>query len=80
MIAPLITKLQNCTNSSELQSIYSEILSEYEKLNFPNPELKSKSKGLLTSTIDLYINEFDVNRENNKRFLDALHIMDSLQI
>ncbi len=78
MIAPLITKLQNCTNSSELPSIYSEILSEYEKLNFPNLEFKNKSKGLLTSTIDLYINEFDVNRENNKRLLDALRIMDML--
>ena len=78
MITPLITKLQNCTDSSKLQLIYTEILQEYEKLNFPNLEFKNKSKGLLTSTIDLYINEFDVNRENNKRLLDALRIMDML--
>lgn len=78
MIAPLITKLQNCEVSSELQSIYNEILQEYEKLNFPNSDFKNKSKGLLTSTIDLYINEFEGNKENNRKLLDALRIMDML--
>ena len=80
MIAPLITKLQNCTNSSELQSIYSEILSEYENINFPSTELKIISKKLVTEPIETFIHEFDSDslREKNIRQLENIKLLDNM--
>lgn len=80
MITPLITKLQNCTNSSELQSIYSEILSEYENINFPSEEFKVKIKNMLTESIETFIREFDseYHREANKNTLESLKLLTSL--
>lgn len=80
MIAPLITKLQNCTNSSELQSIYSEILSEYENISFPSAESKAMSKQLVTEPIETFINEFDSEylREQNKKLLESIKLFDSM--
>jgi DUF438 domain-containing protein len=80
MIAPLITKLQNCTDSSELQSIYSEILSEYENINFPSVESKIMSKQLVTEPVETFINEFDSEylREQNKKLLDSIKLFDSM--
>ena len=80
MIAPLITKLQNCTNSSELQSIYSEILAEYENINFPSAESKAMSKQLVIEPIEIFINEFDSEylREQNKKLLESIKLFDSM--
>ncbi|OOV25786.1 hypothetical protein BXU11_14020 [Flavobacterium sp. LM5] len=80
MITPLITKLQNCKDSSELQSIYSEILSEYDNINFPSAESKAMSKQLVTEPIEIFINEFDSEylREQNKKLLDSIKLFDSM--
>jgi hypothetical protein len=80
MIAPLITKLQNCTDSSELQSIYSEILSEYDNINFPSTESKAMSKLLVTEPVETFINEFDSEylREQNKKLLESIKLFDSM--
>ena len=80
MIAPLITKLQNCTDSSELQSIYSEILIEYENINFPSAESRAMSKQLVTEPIEIFINEFDSEylREQNKKLLDSIKLFDNM--
>ena len=74
MIAPLITKIQNCKDSSELQSIYTEILTEYDNINFPSAESKAMSKQLVTEPIEIFINEFDseYSREQNKKLLDSM--------
>lgn len=76
MITPLINKLQNCQDKFELASIYSEILVEYENLYFPTEEFKRMAKGVLTSSIDFFISEFDVNRKNNIQFLESLKLFD----
>jgi hypothetical protein len=80
MIAPLITKLQNCTDSSELQSIYSEILSEYDNINFPSTESKAMSKLLVTEPVETFINEFNSEylREQNKKLLESIKLFDSM--
>lgn len=80
MITPLVTKLQESTDKSELQSIYKDILSEYENLNFPNQDFKETSMYLLTDSIEMFIKEFDssILRENNKKHLEALKILDKL--
>jgi len=80
MIAPLITKLQNCTDSSELQSIYSEILSEYDNINFPSAESKAMSKLLVTEPVETFINEFNSEylREQNKKLLESIKLFDSM--
>ena len=80
MIAPLITKLQNCKDSSELQSIYQEILSEYENVNFPSADIKELSKKLVTEPIETFINEFDSEflREQNSRMLESIKLFDSM--
>ncbi|QNK78080.1 hypothetical protein H7F37_03070 [Winogradskyella sp. PAMC22761] len=80
MISPLIIKLQNCQDKSKLESIYKDILIEYENLNFPNQEFKSKSKYLVTDSIEVFIKEFDSDmlRESNKRTLESLKLFDNL--
>uniref|UniRef100_UPI00404B2AE4 hypothetical protein n=1 Tax=Flavobacterium sp. TaxID=239 RepID=UPI00404B2AE4 len=80
MIAPLITKLQNCKDSSELQSIYQEILYEYENVNFPTADIKELSKKLVTEPIETFINEFDSEflREQNSRMLESIKLFDSM--
>lgn len=80
MITPLVNKLQNCQDKSELQSIYKDILSEYETLNFPNQEFKDKSRYLVTDSVEMFIKEFDsdILRESNKRALESLKILDNL--
>lgn len=80
MIAPLITKLQNCTDSSELQLIYSDILSEYENINFPSLELKVASKLLVTEPVEAFIREFDSDylREQNKKLLESIKLYDNM--
>jgi DUF438 domain-containing protein len=78
MIAPLITKLQNCKDSSELQSIYSEILSEYDNINFTSAESKAMSKLLVTEPIEKFINEFDSKllKEYNIKQLESIKLFD----
>ncbi len=80
MITPLIDKLQNCQDKSELQSIYKNILLEYETLNFPNQEFKEMSRYLVTDSVEMFIKEFDSDmlRESNKRTLESLKIFDKL--
>ncbi len=80
MITPLIVKLQNCQDKSELQSIYKDILSEYNNLNFPNQNAKILSLRLLTETVDTYIEEFDSSflRSKNIRSLESLKIFDKV--
>ena len=77
-IAPLITKLQNCKDSSELQSIYSEILSEYDNINFTSAESKAMSKLLVTEPIEKFINEFDSKllKEYNIKQLESIKLFD----
>ena len=80
MIAPLITKLQNCKDSSELKPIYQEILSEYENINFPSVESKVMSKQLVVEPVETFINEFDSEylREQNKKQLESIKLFDSM--
>jgi DUF438 domain-containing protein len=78
MIAPLITKLQNCKDSSELQSIYSESISEYDNINFTSVESKAMSKLLVTEPIEKFINEFDSKllKEYNIKQLESIKLFD----
>ena len=80
MIAPLITKLQNCKDSSELQSIYSEILSEYDNINFTSAESKAMSKLLVTEPIENFIKEFDSKllKEYNIKQLESIKLFDMM--
>ena len=80
MITPLITKLQNCQDSSELQSIYKEVLSEYENINFPSVEIKNMSKRLVIEPIEIFINEFNSEslRKKNIRLLESIKLFDSM--
>ena len=80
MITPLITKLQNCKDSLELQSIYSEILSEYDNINFPSAESKAMSRQLVTEPIETFIREFnsDFLREKNIRQLESIKLFDNM--
>lgn len=80
MIASLITKLQNCKDSSELQSIYQDILSEYDRANFPSEEFKIATKSMLSESIETFIREFDseYHREANKKVLESLKLITTL--
>ena len=80
MLTPLITKLQNCKDSSELQNIYDDILKEYDNINFPSIEAKELSKKLVTEPIETFINEFesDFLREKNLRMLETIKLFDSM--
>ena len=80
MITPLILKLQNCKENSELQQIYIEILSEYENINFPSANSKFLSKFLVTEPIETFINEFnsDILRKKNITLLDSIKLLDNM--
>ena len=57
---------------------YSEILSEYDNINFTSAESKAMSKLLVTEPIEKFINEFDSKllKEYNIKQLESIKLFD----
>lgn len=80
MIATKIEQLKKATEKEEMLSILSEITAEAEKKSFPTVVLKRHMIDMLTSSIEIYIAEYNTKSHttHSKKILDTFAFLDTL--
>lgn len=80
MIANKIEKLKKATDKKEMLVIFNEIKIAADNIVYPSPRLKKQMLGMLTTSIEIYINDRECNNisELSNKILDTFTILDTL--
>ncbi|MBC74220.1 MAG: hypothetical protein CMH47_18525 [Muricauda sp.] len=80
MIYPLLQKLKSIESLENIEPLLNEIDLEFQKINFPNAEMKLENYSLLIDSLKTYVTEFDDRalREYNKSNLDTFIFLDKI--